>query len=145
MSVIKQLLRQYAEAMIESPDAVGEVLRKWAFVGEGVGASSNFDVHPDFEEVEEKTAIHFLRLFGRPFDSRNGGFDSWGDSDSYIIENMRWFRHPTGIEMGWYWDGDGLLSFYVPELEDEFYSGCISNSDCKKMHGWDFVERYEGD
>lgn len=142
---IKELLYKYAEDLIDSPDAVGEVLRRWAFVCEKgeYGCYSSFDVIPEFTELkdEEKTALHFKRMFGRPFDSRNGA--DWCDSDSDIMKSIRYFIHPTGIEMGWYWDGDGVLTFYVPEMEDDLFDGTISNSDCKKSYGWEFG--YKGD
>lgn len=102
------VMDEYAASVCpQHPDALGEVLRAWAFVGEGTGCYSTFDVRPDREE----------------------------------IELIRWFKHPNGIEMGWHWDGDGCLAFFVPELADEDYTGAVTNGDCKKDYGWRFDER----
>jgi len=141
MSHLEEIIKEYCLVSKEHADALGEILRAWAFVGEGYGCYSNFKVRPEFEKVEP-TVREFKLIMGRPFsaDTRDTG---WGDPDSYYMEAIRWYKHPSGIEMGWIWDGDGLLAFYVPELEDEYYNGVISNSDCKKDSGWNFDEKVD--
>lgn len=136
MSVLNEILLQHLEAIKESPDALGEILRKWTFVGHGLGCYSNFDVNPEFERVVVRFD-EFRKIMGRPYnsDSVNSG---WYDTDDKIMEHMIWYRHPNGIEMGYYWDGDGILCFYVPEIENDYYDGTISNDDCKKSYGWEF-------
>lgn len=37
------------------------------------------------------------------------------------------------IRMFYSWDGDGDLSFYLPDGRE------LNNSDCKKTYGWEFI------
>lgn len=134
--VINQILTEHAIALRDHPDGLGEVLRAWAFVGDGYGCYSTFDVRPEFEEVTP-TYREFRFLFGRPYD-----YDTtkatWGEPDEWYLERMVWYKHPNGIEVGWLWDGDGTLCFYVPDIKDDFIDGTVTNTDCKKDHGWEF-------
>jgi hypothetical protein len=139
MSALEDIIKQYCLSIKDHPDGLGEILRAWAFVGDGYGCYSTFELRPEFEEV--KPFCHeFKKLFGRPYsaDTRETG---WGDPDPWYLERMSWFKHPNGIEVGWLWDGDGTLCFYIPELEDDFIDGTLTNSDCKKDHGWEFGYR----
>jgi hypothetical protein len=43
------------------------------------------------------------------------------------------FRHSNGIEMRYFWDGDGSLAFILPD------GRVLINTDCKKTYDW----RYE--
>lgn len=137
MSALNDILLDHLDAIKESPDAMGEILRKWAFVGKGYGCYSNFDVRPEFERVAVRFD-EFRKIMGRPYKSPTDHSYGWSDTDDEIMERMTWYKHPTGIEVGWYWDGDGTLCFYVPELEDDYYDGTLTNSDCKKSTGWEF-------
>ena len=139
-SPLAQIIATHAMRCRDVPDALGEILREWAFIGDGTGCYANFDVRPDLEQTEPGQR-EFEMLFGRSFDPSPVPDGSWGDPDSYYLERIRWYRHPCGIEVGWLWDGDGHLGFFVPELRDEFYTGFISNSDCKLDHGWRFHEQ----
>ena len=135
MLTLDDIIISHCYVSKEHPDALGEILREWAFE-ERYGCYSCFDLIDDFVEVKP-TTLEFYRLMGRGFDAsedKNG----WGDSDSEILERICWFKHPNGIEVGWYWDGDGILCFYIPELEDDYYNGTLSNSDCKKDNEWEF-------
>lgn len=135
-SVINQILTEYAIALRDHPDGLGEVLRAWAFTGDGYGCYSNFALRPEFEEVTP-TEREFKILFQRPCDPNDLG-GGWGDPDSWYIKQISWFKHPNGIEVGWIWDGDGTLCFYVPDIKDDFVDGTVYNTDCKKDHGWEF-------
>lgn len=137
MSALSEIITKHSEAIKESPDAIGEILRKWAFVGNGLGCYSNFDVNPEFERVTH-SFLEFLKIMGRPYAPSKKDSYGWFDSDDEIMKRMEWYRHPNGIEMGYYWDGDGTLCFYVPELKDDYYDGTITNTDCKKCYGWEF-------
>lgn len=135
--VLDDIVKEYIEAIKESPDALGEILRRWAFVGEGFGCYSNFDIRPEFERVHT-SYLEFSKMMGRPYSPPDSHSYGWGDTDDEMMERMEWFKHPNGIEMGWYWDGDGTLCFYVPELKDDYYDGTVYNTDCKKSSGWEF-------
>lgn len=139
-AALDEILQQHCLSMKNFPDAIGEVLRAWAFVGDGVGCYSTFTVRPEFERVTPSYA-EFLKMMGRPYKPPTEHSYGWGDTDDEILERMSWFKHPNGIEMGWFWDGDGILCFYVPELKDDYYDGTVTNSDCKKSTGWEFGDK----
>ena len=131
---LQGIARQYVVSLIENKnaDAIGEILRAWAFVGKGFGCYSNFDIRPEFAKVDV-TPREFSFLWGRQFDPDDKDQNSWGYCDCEAIKEVNWFKHPCGIEMGWRWDGDGCLAFYVPELNAIF-----SNGDCKCDYDWRF-------
>lgn len=139
-STLALILRQYADSCRHSPDALGEILRAWAFVGEGFGCYSTFEVRPEFNLVEAGPR-EFRFLWGRDYRRGDTKKNSWGYCDADALKEISWYAHPCGIEMGWHWDGDGNLAFYVPELEDKHYDGSLHNSDCKKNYDWKFGER----
>lgn len=136
MSVLDPILIKHALAMKDHPDALGEVLRDWAFK-EKYGCYSCFDVIDGFTKVDTGPR-EFELMWGRKYDPEFHD-EMWGYADQNAIKDICWFKHDNGIEMGWYWDGGGLLIFYVPELVDEYYDGTLSNSDCKKDYGWEFA------
>jgi hypothetical protein len=137
------IVTEYALTSIQNPNGLGEILRAWAFPGDGYGCYSNFDVRPEFVKAPV-TPREFAFLWGRQFDEEDGEPDKYfGYCDGEAIKEISWFKHPNGIEMGWHWDGDGNLAFYVPELADEHYSGAVVNGDCKKDNEWKFVWRSE--
>jgi hypothetical protein len=141
MSVLDNILVEYAKTCRDHADALGEILRAWAFPGDEYGCYSTFDVRPEFVEVSPSER-EFRMIMGRgsyPDSSDYGAIDG----DSSILKSIQWYRHPNGIEMGWYWDGDGVLAFYVPEIVDDAFNGVISNGDCKKDYGWEFHWRNE--
>jgi hypothetical protein len=41
------------------------------------------------------------------------------------------------VIMKYYWDGDGFLSFILPDGK------CLTNSDCKKDHVWEIWSSFE--
>lgn len=138
MSVLDDIIVKHCLISKNHPDSIGEILRSWAFKKE-YGCYSCFDLIDEFEKVEV-TPREFKLLWGRDYDP-NHKDDYWGFDEKNAFEEIEWFKHPNGIEVGWHWDGDGLLGFYVPELEDEYYDGSITNSDCKKNYGWEFGEK----
>jgi len=142
MSALATIISEYCQVCKDHPNVLGEIMRAWAFPGEGTGCYSNFDVRCDFEEVAA-TPREFAMLWGREYNSDDENPNEWGYYDVEEIEAIRWFKHPSGIEMGWHWDGDGMLAFYIPEQEDKFYSGVLINSDCKKDYAWEFQVRWQ--
>ncbi len=114
-----------------NPDAVGEFLRSSFFDEKKieynekemeyglnsyreVGCYSTFEWRPDVEPLEEL-----------PIDP----------DDPDIFEDMKWTRgQKDGIECRYYWDGDGVLAFKLPDGK------WLVNTDCKKDHDWRIVE-----
>lgn len=140
MSALDEIITEYGRVARDHPDAIGEILRAWAFTGEGTGCYSTFDVRPEFVAVPP-TIREFGFLWGRDFREDDINPSDWGYCDTDAIKEISWFKHSNGIEMGWHWDGDGSLAFYVPELEDEWFNGVVCNHDCKCDHDWRFGER----
>lgn len=136
MSAIDQVLSEYAQAAKESPNVIGEILRAWAFPADGYGCYSTFELRPEFSK-KEPSAREFEFLWGRKFDP-DSDEDGWGSQDKEEIKNIRWFVHPNGIEVGWHWDGDGVLAFFSKELESEDCDGSVVNHDCKHDDEWSF-------
>ena len=137
---LAQIMTDYAQVAFDHPDALGEILRAWAFPGNEYGCYSTFEVREDLMPVRAGRR-EFEFLWGRPFDDEKNDINGWCSIDAEEIERVRWFKHPSGIEMGWHWDGDGTLAFFIPELIDEYHNGCVVNSDCKKDYGWEFGEK----
>ncbi len=138
MTVLQEIFSKYVDTLHTVPDAVGEVLRNWAFVGDGYGCYSNFDIRIEFQP-KEVGYREFKMLMGRDYEMI---LSDWGgETDEELRQEIRWFVHPNGIEMGYYWDGDGTLLFYIPELVKDEFDGTVVNMDCKKNNGWEFGEK----
>jgi hypothetical protein len=114
-----------------SVDMVGEMLRSWAFT-EACGCYSCFDLIEGFDQRPMTPAIA-ERLMGRPVNPQSAD-----DDDQDILKRGFYAVHDNGIEVAWYWDGDGTLWFRVPgEIE-------VVNSDCKKDYEWKLVPKELG-
>jgi hypothetical protein len=113
-------------------NVLGELLRAWAFIGKGCGCYSNFDVRPEFARADV-TPREFAFLWGRYYRPDDIVPSDWGYCDGDAISEIAWFKHPSGIEMGWHWDGDGCLGFFIPQANI-----VLRNGDCKKDHEWEF-------
>lgn len=131
MSALNEILQEFALSSRSHANSLGEILRAWAFPEE-YGCYSSFDVRPEFVKVEATTR-EFRFLCGREFEPDHG-------YDAEEISRIQWFKHPNGIEMGWHWDGDGTLAFFIPELIEPRYSGALVNTDCKKDNCWEWDE-----
>jgi hypothetical protein len=98
-------------------DALGEALRNEFFnqdKGE-FGCYSTFELRDGvFQETK------FIEGIDEEEDS---WYEiAWTSAKKYVSDTL--------VEMRYYWDGDGYLSFH-------FLDGtAIANSDCKKSHGW---------
>lgn len=131
----------------ESPDAVGELLRSVFFdekmVGSRFGGNlretgcyTTFDWRKDVEELPPlvvrgemggKAPSHALKwtrgkkkfCTGQSLSRLNP------KEDSVLYEE---------VECRWFWDGDGTLVFLFPD------GSCLVNEDCKKDHGWEYLE-----
>jgi hypothetical protein len=135
MSALRGIFGYLLTAKRLDANDIGEMLRKWAFPGDGYGCYSTFDVRPECEEVKA-TKREFEFLWGRPFnDEQVADSTGWLSIDAEEIDRIVWYRHPSGIEFGWHWDGDGCLAFHVPELGSH---ALLRNSDCKKDYEWEF-------
>lgn len=129
---LKDILMLSYFSVIEDPNSLGELLRNWAFKEE-YGCYSCFDLIDGFSGVEV-TPREFKMMWHRDYNPESTG-EYWGDPDSWYIKRISWHKHWCGIEVGWFWDGDGTLLFYVPEI-----NAVVMNTDCKKSYGWEFME-----
>lgn len=94
-----------------APDAVGEYLRASFFSGE-YGCYSSFDWREDVEPLPQLAV------------------DDYEDGEPDFF----WTRaRKNNIECRYYWDGDGVLAFGLPDGQ------WLVNYDCKKDHGWTVV------
>lgn len=108
---IHPLLLEHYEKTLENPDTLGELLRSYAFVGEGLGCYQNFDLRDSFLFI---TKYHL----------------DDGYTKVRVTESKCKY---TGLEVYYYWDGDGYLQFT--------YEGVtVYNSDCKCTYGWRFKD-----
>jgi len=102
-----------------NPDAVGEYLRSEFFAEDpynelSVGCYSVFDWREDVEPLDPEPV------------------------DNDFPNDEQWTRgQKNGIICAWFWDGDGVLTF---ELPDGTY---LVNDDCKKSHGWQIENSIE--
>jgi hypothetical protein len=124
---IIEFLANVAEA---DANVAGEVLRTWAFT-ESFGCYSCFDVIGEFEE-SQTTEREFAFLWGRPFDKDDSAPNDYDYCDIEVMNEISWHKHPSGIEMGWHWSGDGTLAFILGGR------GVLRNSDCKKDDEWEW-------
>lgn len=103
----------------EQPDEAGEFLRG-VFFNQSTGkygCYSTFELNPGVEELPDETVT--LSENTSPNDWYN---DSW-----------TWTRAQfNDIIMRYYWDGDGMLEFLLPD------GSILSNDDCKKDYGWTY-------
>lgn len=136
-SSLGQVITEYAHTCYNHPNALGEILREWAFIGNGYGCYENFDVREEFIK-QPITEREFKFLMSRP--SEVDHENTWGFWDEDVFTRGEWYKHPNGIEMGWFWDGDGTLAFFIPEMADEIYTGILINGDCKHDNEWDFQD-----
>jgi hypothetical protein len=74
------------------------------------GCYSTFELNDDVEEMPPEPV---------------GG--EWNDGLSWTRARL------DAIEMRWYWDGDGVLEFRLPD------GSWLSNTDCKKDYIWEYM------
>jgi len=95
-------------------NCLGETLRDQFFdQSKGLGCYSSFDVKSDVIELESE-----------PLDPN--------DISEYALYWKRYSKvfNDQSIEMRYYWDGDGVLEFILPN------GVILSNGDCKKTYRW---------
>ena len=122
---------------IDNANAVGEILREWAFK-EPVGCYSCFDLIDGFEElnVNDDLAIEVVNKVIVPewmFAGISDGRCDTQDIHEYILRAKVFYHKEKNVIVAWYWDGDGELYFNADGIE-------VYNSDCKKDYRWEFVE-----
>lgn len=98
---------------IGDPNTLGELLRKYCFVGDGHGCYDSFELRPEFEKCEPDQTI--VELCCGEYEEK---------------ENISGYRAGS-LEVYWFWDGDGTLVFRTPDF-------LVVNYDCKKDWGWTF-------
>src|SRR5574338_1509021 len=124
----------------KNPDAVGEYLRSYFFaekararsrysrgVQRQVGCYETFDWQRD---VEPLPSLLIDDDHNHPLDQEPDDL-CWACSS----DGAKWTRgRKDGIECRWYWDGDGVLAFGLPD------GHWLVNYDCKKDYGWTVIQ-----
>ena len=100
-----------------NPNAVGEYLRSDFFRQDAAG---EFGCYTTFDWREDVENLDPLRVDPR----------IWEDAKDEI-DILMWARgRKNSIECRWYWDGDGVLVFILPD------GSVLVNDDCKKDNRW---------
>lgn len=108
---------------MEQPDIIGESLRDFSFIGEGLGCYHDFELREGFVRLEEESSMGKVLM----------------QSMNYVEEveyapSVHLYHHPKlNLYLSWYWDGDGTLLF---GYQDKW----VLNTDCKKRYDWEFVQ-----
>lgn len=112
---------------MEDPNTLGEALLKYAFVGEGRGCYSNFELRPSFRLWREGMDKFSENLVG-PCDiySEEEYEEEVNKISSYIDAEL-------DLAVAWLWSGDGSLIFKLGDV-------ILQNTDIKKSHNWKFVD-----
>jgi len=109
-----------------SPNDIGEYLREKSFKEER-GCYSCFDVEETFTKIEEESAV--MRLVYLIYD-----LSPYEIIEQEDIDRCHFYTDGK-VNMGWYWEGDGVLMF------EEIETGkIVVNYDCKKEYRWQFYE-----
>ena len=130
------------------PEALGEMLRAWIFVvpeGDdwGYGCYTTFDVRPEARKCRWSNKEIFAEFWGMDNDEWEEEYAGFIEAEAYAFN---WFGYQ--VEVAWYWDGDGMLSFRIwgphgatatHELELVRW---IENNDCKKAYPWCDITDY---
>jgi hypothetical protein len=107
------------------PDLAGELLRDLFF-----------------DQKHRQIDGYFYRELGcySTFELKKGILDAGKAPVQHLVPNgieddekfsySRFVHFETGIEMRYYWDGDGELVFIFPDQT------VLANTDCKKTHVW---------
>lgn len=107
------------------PNIIGEFLRRKFFTPEHLYCCGEFN--NDVEQLPDEPVpwVDFLE---------NG--DSFMVTDRHDPDDPKMFTVAKwgDIKARHYWDGDGHLEFVLPD------GTIVLNSDCKKDHGWVFVD-----
>ena len=110
------------------PDAAGELLREYCFIGQGFGCYDNFDLRPEFVKCEPSNLIKELCV---GYNLENLDM-TWGESsEGYLndIERIHCYLN-GGLIVAWLCDGDTTLVFQEGDR-------VIFNGDAKKSYGWE--------
>lgn len=129
------LLKFIAEA---GADTVGEFLREVTFPGEGIGCYGNFDVGPDdaVEWSDLRRRKFWCDGYPAPLHREDEEMcEDWAEmGKGYTFS----FDGTLRVDVCWFWDGDGTLSFRVFDRHKTADGPIrwIENTDCKKDYGW---------
>lgn len=107
---------------LQSPDIMGEALRDYCFIGEGLGCYETFELREGFTPIykESRTGQTLIRALGYQEDEN--------DSPSVHL----YHDETTNIFIAWYWDGDGTLLI-------GYDNKWMFNTDCKRRLDWEFT------
>lgn len=115
------------------PCAVGEILRELTFVGDGYGCYSDFTVRKGAREWSRDERANYWIAYGYDEDPE----DEWSwtaDAASDMGQGYTYELDGYRIDVCWYWDGDGTLTFVVWRGDEVLR--CLTNTDCKKPNHW---------
>lgn len=115
------------------PEIFGEALREYAFVGEGLGCYSTFELKPEFKEVDKTSqcGINMILLLDTFEHSEDTYIATIKADNPEFYDNCKLFSNDK-INIGWYWEGDGtLLVMYGDKA--------AINTDCKKISTWSWL------
>lgn len=120
MSLADRLLRE-----VDS-NVVGELLRDLTFLGEGYGCYSNFSVRSGARKWYPRQRRDWWQALGVD--------EECLDEVAFLGEGYTFDLDGYLIDVCWFWDGDGTLTFCVSREADVLRT--LYNGDCKKDYGW---------
>lgn len=119
-------------------NAIGELLRDITFPEEGYGCYTTFVVRADARQWSPRERLKYWKktLLGcEDLHELAKDFTGLGSGYSYEIDHHR-------IDVCWYWDGDGTLTFLVYDPEGNPMR-LLRNDDCKKSYRWESEQARE--
>lgn len=111
------------------------MLREVTFPGDGYGCYSTFEVREAARKWAHRERVNWWRGFGYGDDEESGTTAKeaadMGAGYSYEIGGYQ-------INVCWFWDGDGILTFEVCDSTG-YVLRRLENNDCKKSYRWEDV------
>ncbi len=139
---------------VDDPNTFGELLREYCFKEE-YGRYSCFELIDGFKPINKCTELGYSMLLhlGYPTHEENKEASIKGEywkneskmrelfGNPYLENGCQLYQKPGvdfemgsfTINIGWYWDGDGIL--VIQENNRIAY-----NSDCKTDHDWSWIK-----
>jgi len=107
---------------LKSPDIMGEALRDYCFIGEGLGCYETFELREGFTPIEKDSRTGQTLLHAIAYQEEEK------DAQSVHL----YYDLTTNIFIAWYWDGDGTLLI-------GYDNKWVINTDCKRRMDWEFT------
>lgn len=120
----------FEKLILRDSNIFGELLRNWAFVGEGLGCYANFELRDGFVEIDPNSPQGKALISGLQYVE---------DEEEDYSPDVYLYHHPDyDVYVAWYWDGDGTLLIGYKE-------NWALNTDCKKSDEWEWTAVDIGD